>query len=218
MKLKTKKIGILLIIALAFPLILNYAFISSNTYNPIIVNPKASADYTEPFIHIDGSIPGNWSATTSYDWCSGVGSWSDPYIIENVTIDASNSPTRSGILIENSKNKYFIIRNCTVSNSRGGLYDAGIRLDNTCNGTIQDNICLDNGRNGIILYINCENNTISGNTVNSNVQNGIYIHQNCDHNNITRNVGSNNNYGIFMYDNCHYNNITGNTLNNNRIH
>ena len=51
---------------------------------------KRSADYTENFIHIDGSIPGNWTDTTGYPWCyveNGV------YIIENVTIDASTSPT-----------------------------------------------------------------------------------------------------------------------------
>ncbi|MFX0060102.1 MAG: NosD domain-containing protein, partial [Candidatus Heimdallarchaeota archaeon] len=169
-------------------------------------------------IHIDGSIPGNWSATTSFDWCSGDGSWSNPYIIENVTINAASSPTRSGILIENSKDKYFKIRNCTVYSSGTGSYDAGIRLDNTCNGTIIDNICINNGRNGITLYTNCENNTISGNIVSSNNQNGIYLYDNCDNNNITGNTGNENNNGIFLFDNCHYNNITGNTLNNNRLH
>jgi len=74
---------------------------------------KKSGGYVESFIHIDGSIPGNWSATTSYGWCyidNGV------YVIENVTIDASSSPTGSGILINNYKNEYFIIRNCTVYN------------------------------------------------------------------------------------------------------
>jgi len=218
MNYKTKKIGIILIIGLILPLILTYSFNSSTNSKPNEINPKVSAGYIESFIHIDGSIPGNWSATTSYDWCSGTGSWSNPYIIENVSVDASNSPTRSGILIENSKNKYFIIRNCSVYNSGGGSYDAGIRLDNSCNGTIIDNFCSNNGRNGITFYINCENNTISGNTVNANHQNGIFLYQNCDYNNITGNTGSNNNYGIQLFDNCNSNNITGNTLNNNRIH
>ncbi|MFX1389508.1 MAG: nitrous oxide reductase family maturation protein NosD [Promethearchaeota archaeon] len=218
MKTKTKKIGILLIIFLIFPLILSYKFDTNDSYNPILIYPEISAGYTESFIHIDGSIPGNWSATTIFDWCSGTGTWSDPYIIENVSVDASNSPTRCGILIENSKDKYFKIRNCTTYNSGTGSYDAGIRLDNTCNGTIIDNICVNNGRNGITLYTNCENNTISGNTVSLNPQNGIYLYQHCDHNNITGNTGNENNNGIRLFDNCHNNNITGNTLNNNRIH
>ena len=111
MKFNTKKIGILLIIGLILPIILAYSFNSSNSYKTNKSNPIASAGYTEPFIHIDGSIPGNWSGTTSFDWCSGDGSWSNPYIIENVTINATNSPTRSGILIENSKDDYFKIRN-----------------------------------------------------------------------------------------------------------
>ncbi|MFX0021993.1 MAG: nitrous oxide reductase family maturation protein NosD [Candidatus Hermodarchaeota archaeon] len=218
MKVKSKKNGILLIIWLIFPLILISRFNSSYDYKTFIDNPQASGEYVVDFIHIDGANPGNWSATTGYDWCSGNGTWSNPYKIENVTIDAINSPTRSGILIENSKNKYFIIKNCTVYNSGVGSYDAGIRLDNTCNGTIINNICSNNGRNGITLYINCENNTISGNTVNYNAQNGIFLYQYCDNNNLTGNKGSDNNFGIQLFDNCHYNNITGNTLNNNRIH
>ncbi|MFX1411533.1 MAG: nitrous oxide reductase family maturation protein NosD [Promethearchaeota archaeon] len=218
MKFNTKKFGILLIIGLILPLIFTYSFNSSNNYNPNKINPTTSAGYSESFIHIDGSIPGNWSATTSYDWCNGDGSWGNPYVIENVTINATNSPTRSGILIENSKSIYFIIRNCTVYNSGSGSYDAGIRLDNTCNGTVIDNFCTNNGRNGITLYINCENNTLTGNIANSNPQNGIYLYQNCDYNNLTGNIASDNNYGIQLFDNCHNNNITGNILNNNRIH
>ncbi|MFX1281420.1 MAG: nitrous oxide reductase family maturation protein NosD [Promethearchaeota archaeon] len=218
MKTTHIKLIILLVITLIFPLILNYRINPSNDYRNSIESPQTSAGYTANFIHIDGAIPGNWSATTSYDWCSGDGTWKNPYKIENVTIDASNSPTRSGILIENSKNKYFTVRNCTIYNSGAGSYDAGIRLDNACNGTIIDNICSNNGRNGITLYINCENNTILDNTANYNSQNGIFLYQYCDNNNLTGNEAIDNNYGVQLFDNCHYNNITGNTLNNNRIY
>jgi hypothetical protein len=38
------------------------------------------------FIDIDN----NWSLTAlTYNWCTGNGSWNNPYIIDSVTIDAS---------------------------------------------------------------------------------------------------------------------------------
>jgi hypothetical protein len=79
-----------------------------------------------PFIHIDN----NWSQTEIYyDWCNGKGTSEDPYIIENIT--TGSVPLNFGILINNSKNDYFIVRNCTIVNS----VQMGIRLENTNNGT-----------------------------------------------------------------------------------
>ena len=90
--------------------------------------PRISGYWTTNFIHIDG----NWSHTVgNYSWVSGDGSWSNPYFIENVTIDASTSPTGSGIFINNSKNEYFIIKNVTVYNAGSTSNDAGIKLENT---------------------------------------------------------------------------------------
>ena len=77
-------------------------------------------------------------------WCSGDGSWGNPYIIENVTIDASSSPTGSGIFINNSKNEYFRIENCTIFNVGAGQTNAAIKLDHTENGTLFDNNCSNN--------------------------------------------------------------------------
>lgn len=123
-------------------------------------SPRISGYWTTNFIHIDG----NWSYTVgNYSWASGDGSWSNPYIIENVTIDASTSSTGSGIFINNSKNDYFIIRNCTVYNAGSEEYDAGIKLENSNNGTITNNNCSNNGKNGILLFGNCQNNIISEN-------------------------------------------------------
>jgi len=124
-------------------------------------SPKSSGVYSEHFIYIDG----NWSVTTTYDWCYGKGTWEEPYIIENVNIDAGSSPTGSGIFINNSKNDYFTIRNCTVYNAGSEEYDAGIKLENTNNGTLTNNNCSNNGKNGILMFGLCENNTISGNIV-----------------------------------------------------
>ncbi len=119
---KTKKLMVLLVIGLVFPSILTFNFNFNKKHEPNIVYPKASGGYTESFIHIDGSIPNNWSDTESLnEWCIFKNGY---YIIENVTINASNSPTGSGILIENSFFD-FIIRNCTVYNAGSG-FDAGI--------------------------------------------------------------------------------------------
>lgn len=169
--------------------------------------PKSSGYWTTNFIHIDG----NWSETeATYDWCSGDGSWGNPYTIENVTIDVIGSPTGSGILINNSKNDYFIISNCTIYN--GG---SGIMLENTDKGTLTKNDCSNNNY-GLWLYGNCENNTISGNTANENANYGIYLRDYCDNNTISGNIASNNGgTGIPLWSNCDNNTISGNIVCNN---
>ena len=137
-----------------------------------IKSPKRSRYWDNfTFIHIDN----NWSLYEGFEWVRGNGSWGNPYIIENITMDASSSPIGSGIFIENSKNDYFIINNCTVYNTGSGINDAGIKLENTNNGSLTNNNCSDNNRYGISLYNNCENNTISGNIANNNTQYGIYL-------------------------------------------
>lgn len=171
---------------------------------------KTSGGFSESFIHIDGSIPGNWSATTSYDWCSGNGSWGNPYVIENVIINASSSPTGSGIFIEDSINDYFIIRNCTIYN--GGY---GIMLEDTNNGILVKNNCSNNGNHGICLWDSC-NNTISENIASNNTVHGIRLRHNCNNNNISGNTANDNgNYGILLREFCITNTISGNNVNKN---
>ncbi len=235
MKIKNKKITILLIIGFIFPLILSYKYNSKNDISSFIDNPHVSAEYTVNFIHIDGSIPGNWSTTTSYDWCSGDGSWSNPYKIENVTIDASSSPTGYGIYIQDS-NVFFIIQNCKIYNSP----DYGIYLDFVNNSVIFNNNCSNNGYAGIALVYKCSNNTISENIVNNNDDSGIYFYEENNNNTIFGNTANQNGgvgislhwhsnntiikenivnenayYGIELYDYCGYNTVSDNTINNN---
>jgi len=137
-------------------------------------NLKSSGYWNLEFkIHIDN----NWSETEStYDWCSGSGTWSDPYVIENVAVNGGNSG--SPILIENS-NVYFRIKNCTVYNSGLGFfqqpYEGGIKVVNVTKGTIINNIAFYN-KVGILLY-NSENNTLSGNTANNNTLSGIRLQE-----------------------------------------
>ena len=178
---------------------------------------KKSEFFTEFFIHIDNNDPAkNWSYTaSSYAWCSGDGSWGNPYTIENVTIDESGSPTGNGILISNSRNEYFIIQNCTIYEAEAWM--GGIMLFNTANGSLINNNCSNNKGMGIYLWEYADNNTISGNTVNNNYG-GIYLEDTCIENNISgNNVNNNNQYGILFQAECHNNTISGNIVNNNYV-
>ena len=222
MKSNSKKLTIL-IIGLLIAFSLNNTLIDKKGTLTELNFPKQSAGYTESFIYVDGTATGvgahNWTWAKSQPWCYGDGSWSTPYIIENVTINASSSPTGSGIYINNSLDVYFIIRNCTVYNAGSDIYDAGIRLQNTCNGTIIDNTCTNNGNNGITLYSSSNNNTLSGNTANNNTLHGIYLYNNCDFNTIINNTANNNtDQGIYLETDCDNNNLTDNIINDNNLH
>ncbi|HDZ17102.1 hypothetical protein LCGC14_1213810 [marine sediment metagenome] len=142
-------------------------------------------------IFIDNSNPNyNWSKTANEnDWCNGNGSLNNPYVIENVTIDATSSPTGCGIYINNSQTEYFTIRNVTVYNAGSGYYNAGIKLENTNNGTLKNNICSNNSGTGIYLE-NSNHNILSGNNVNNNNGYGIYLVGN--NNTISGNTACNN--------------------------
>ena len=211
MKTKTKNLAYLLVMGLVFPLILTSNFNFSSRYKPNIDNPKASGIYSESFIHINGSISGNWSNTvSSYEWCYGNGSWSNPYTIENVTIDASSSPTGCGILIENSKNEYFIIRNCSISHVPSGVSFAAIKLDNTNNGTLIKNNCSNNKDYGILIINQCINNSVLNNIVEHNDYDGISCINQCNNNTIAHNILTNQSRAINI--NGDYNTIFNNTL------
>ncbi|MFX1399468.1 MAG: NosD domain-containing protein [Promethearchaeota archaeon] len=174
--------------------------------------PRKSGTYTESFIHIDG----NWSDADGKGWFSGDGSFGNPYVIENVTIDATGSPTGCGIFINNSKNDYFIINKCTVYNAGSTWDDAGIKLENTNNGTLTNNNCSNNNWVGICIKNDCDNNTISGNAANENINYGIYIRIDCNNNTVSGNIVNKNNLqGIRVANNCNNNTISGNLVNKN---
>jgi len=215
-KSNKKKIVILLILGLAFPIV------QSNNFNfsveqPTFNNPKTSSIYNggiliDVFLTTNTSYSGNWTWAVSQPWCyddNGV------YVIEDLTINASTSPTGSGIYIVDSDNEYFIIRNCTVFDAGSGINDGGIRLEETNNGTLANNNCSNNVGNGIYLDTNCKNNTISGNTANNNDA-GIYLFLGSDNNTISGNTANNNaDYGIYLYEFCNYNTISNNEANEN---
>ena len=172
--------------------------------------------------------------------CTGSGTHSDPYVIEDLVIDGGLSG--SCILIKDS-NEYFIIRNCTLYGSGPDFdEDGGIKLEYVNNGKLIDNNCSSNG-NGIFLEYSNHNtisgntadynyngirveysnhNTISGNTVNdvnvlfplpSASANGIYLLFS-DDNIVSGNTANNNHNGIWLLDSDD-NTVSGNTANNN---
>ena len=164
-------------------------------------NIKIANFWSLPFIHVDN----NWSLTEqTYDWITGNGSWGNPYVIENVTINGQNSS--SCILIENSNTDYFIIRNNTVYNSSlsVSVQEAGIKLVNSERGIIINNNASFNNGHGILLS-NSHNNSIIGNTVIENSESlgtdhsGITLSS--SNNNTVRmnNLLNNTNYGINVY-------------------
>jgi len=132
-------------------------------YNLDNKNLKISA--VSEKIHIDN----NWTAAKTALICTGNGTYSEPYIIEDLEIDVEGSG--NCILIENS-DVYFKIENCTVYNSGPSYHNAGIRLSNVNNSLIISNNCSSNYY-GIYL-LECNNNTISGNNATNNGR-GIYL-------------------------------------------
>ena len=183
-------------------------------------------------IHIIGNS--GWIDFKNAGNCTGSGTSSDPYIIEDLVIDSGGSGTC--IEIEDS-DVYFKIENCTLYNSGTSIVgDGGIKLINVTYGILTNNTCTsiykgiyvgnsdniiisgnranNNSFNGIYLWYST-NSIISGNIVKYNGNDGIYVHDNCYKNNVSGNIVNNNNDdGIYIvYSN--ENNITGNTINNN---
>jgi parallel beta-helix repeat protein len=152
---------------------------------------KNSGYWNPPYIHIDN----NWSdSANDLPWVQGGdGSPGNPYIIENVTIDAGGKNI-GAIFIENSID-HFIIRNCTLSNTGNGsiwwFHNGGIHLFNVRNGRLIKNNCLDNLHSGIHLE-DSHNNEIIENTLEYN-RIGISLSDSND-NNITGN------YAYYQYD------------------
>ncbi|MFX1281275.1 MAG: nitrous oxide reductase family maturation protein NosD [Promethearchaeota archaeon] len=179
-------------------------------------------------IHINN----NWTDAKAAGICTGNGTYSAPYIIENLIIDGRGFG--SCILIEHST-AVFMIQNCVLFNSTG-QWDAGILLNYVNNGFCIDNDCSSNyygirlrfcydsviANNSLeknidgIYYEYGANNTISGNKIRSNNQDGIDISVGF-YSQISKNsIIDNGNRGIFLVSVlCHDNNITDNLIKRN---
>lgn len=111
-------------------------------------------------------IKGDDEFTAANGVVSGSGTFTDPYIIEGWTIDASSSNpsiepyTNYGIYLFQTS-KYFVIRDCRVENATG--YSSGISLSFVSNGKIE-NCTFANDYTGIEME-GTSNITLSDNTI-----------------------------------------------------
>ena len=193
---------------------LNYYTKTEKTYQTI---SKSSNfwELTGDLIYINDKDPQyNWSKTAAEnEWCSGLGTWAEPYILENITIDAQKTGTC--ISIENS-DAYFTIRNCTLlySSDTSDWTVAGIYLNNTINGKITDNNISNNEDRGIFLY-KSHNITVSQNVIQKNNDIGLEFYYATNNtiigNNISMNGDSGNGAGIEGQD-CDNNTICHNNI------
>ncbi len=142
-------------------------------------------------IHIDG----NWSQTAiDYAWCTGSGTSGNPYVIQDIEIDANGE---YGILIGNTT-EYFRIENVIIYNAGTPAANSSIVLDNVDNGHILSNDLSDNAYCGIQMN-DCNDFVVEHNTLEDNGNRGMnmlyctYIE--VRHNTIT----GNGQYGINLY-------------------
>nr|MDO8118997.1 right-handed parallel beta-helix repeat-containing protein [Candidatus Sigynarchaeota archaeon] len=99
---------------------------------------QESAYYTNfTYIHVND----NWSDFTQHDWCWGNGSESNPYVLENMTIDASGG---TGIFVENSIGQFFILRNILVHGN--------IMLNNCTDGFLDNITCTASEMDGFLFF------------------------------------------------------------------
>jgi len=124
-----------------------------NFTGPKIVPGKYS-NYLFPRVYIDEGEPlYNWSAWTSYPWLTGSGTEGDPYVIENLLIDAHGD---GGCIFMYNVTKHFIIRHCYLTNTGVNEPDIGILLVFAENGQIYGNI-IDYARTGFYVSFECNN-------------------------------------------------------------
>ncbi|MHA1522374.1 MAG: right-handed parallel beta-helix repeat-containing protein, partial [Promethearchaeota archaeon] len=181
---KSKLLVLTLLFSLLFTLGAENLFSSQNgvlSTIPSKILPHASGFWENTSITIDENAvsnttqSGNWAWAVDQDWCSGLGTVDQPYLIENMTLSPETS---SGLLIKNSKNVYFTIENCTFLDPNK-INIAGIQLENTNSGTIVGcNISSDQyisySYRGISLLDDSNHNTIENNTI-TGCKFGIYF-------------------------------------------
>ncbi len=103
---------------------------------PIKLDPLSELYFR---IFIDDTDPNyNWSVTAANNsWCTGSGTFADPYVIEGLYIDAGGY---GGMISIWNSDKFFVLRNnwFNFSGPYGG--DAGVLLRFVENGLIENNI------------------------------------------------------------------------------
>jgi parallel beta-helix repeat protein len=196
---------------LLFITVLGITFIFSAITISIVLREIGSPSEISRSIEIYGNS--GWFNAKDEGIVTGSGTYSDPYVIEDLIIIDSEAPI--GINIKNS-DVHFKIENCTISN-----YYRGINLYNVSNARLINNNCSLNKENGIYIS-NSYNTTIHGNIASDNSYthwgifyrgHGIIVEESNDIT-LSENTANSNAYGIKLEES---NNITisGNNLNSN---
>ena len=185
--MKINSIFVLLII-LGFVLLpigkINYNFDEKN-FNIISEDSDIMDINVERFkiLTLSGKIyiDNNWSDAKLAGICSGFGTFTEPYLIEDFEIDGDG--VGICLWIANT-NEYFEVENCTLRNA-----EIGIKLENTINGDIKNNTIQDltgsqgsdntgqyqsgyNGNDGIGIFLQDSSNNSFDKNVFENITGG----------------------------------------------
>ncbi len=152
-----------------------------------------------------------WTKAKGEGWVTGNGILGDPYKIEDLTFSGDND--NNSLIIQNS-DYYFEINNCTFINAGNLVYQAGLILQDTHNGTIIGN----NFSTGIntkgIRLDDCNNNTFKNNLIHD-CSVGIEMMGSSLENKIINNTISDiSSEAIYIYDYSHDTTIENNTITN----
>jgi parallel beta-helix repeat protein len=166
---------------------------------------NAAVEFEAEYLHVEHSpilIDGNDDFTSENGVAHGSGTELDPYILENLRINASSA---NGIEIRNTT-AHFIVRNCVIHDGEWQYH--GVRLVKVENGTLSSNTCSDSCY-GVYL-VSSDSNRLTNNSCSNNTV-GICLSYSND-NTLSNNTCSNNTQGISLVEsNC--NRIVNSTCN-----
>lgn len=151
-------------------------------------------------ISIDADATGvdahNWTWAVSQDWCSGIGTENDPYLIENLTITVDDG-SNPGLKIIDSSNpdEFFKLNNATIKNSN--VDGDGLWIENCVNAIITSCNISANGDYG--LYVENTNSSLFSSSYFNENKNGIYA-LDSNLNNFTVECSENTENGMLIVD------------------
>ena len=193
MKMQHKKYIILLIFLMISGLLFTQLALNrgdkiiSNNKGPVIVN---TAQLTE-IGQITISQNSDWGALSGNPWFQGSGTFLDPYIISNISINTDGEMiTKEYCISINNTDVYFIIQDCVLSlrtYGSGGFYSVGIYLQNVEKGLIYNNEFHNYFDTACIRVLDCNNVSIVKNNA---IEGGFGIRE-CEKINVSNNVITN---------------------------
>jgi len=216
---KLIKISLILFSFLFIISLTSHIFIGNNNF---YFKESETNFYTKSTgISIDGNSQLAATAT------SGSGIENDPYIIQNLVINASGTGNH-GISIKNT-NEYFILQNCLITDTDSVKY--AIYISNVSNGKILNNYLISNDYGGLFIG-SCTNMLIFNNSANQNGRTEssgthyVYVFNinNCNdsrfeyneaNNNLIINSGGTSNIYPYFISDCYDNTFSSNIANQN---